>query len=177
MLCPALQALKAESITRLGWVVRLIQSEARQPAVFANAAQLAKTAGACCYACQVGLACTASCRAARPSACFFAKTSSSHTHDGLTLTDHIDICSPQSDPREQHVHPSKPEHYTPPDSASAFSSRPPMPGSCSTPCLARPAMPCGQTPAWRSTNRNRRRRAWLRCGATLPRPACSPSTA
>ncbi|KAL4457607.1 hypothetical protein ABPG75_012472 [Micractinium tetrahymenae] len=46
------QALEAESVTRLGWVVRLIQSEARQPAVFSDAAQLAKTVGACCYACQ-----------------------------------------------------------------------------------------------------------------------------
>lgn len=49
-----MQALEGESIGRLGWVVRLIQSEARQRAVFADAAQLAKTAGACCYACEVG---------------------------------------------------------------------------------------------------------------------------
>ncbi len=49
-----MQALEGESVTRLGWVVRLIQSEARQRSVFADPAQLTKTAGACCYACQVG---------------------------------------------------------------------------------------------------------------------------
>ena len=48
-----MQALEQEAGQRLSWVVRLVQSESRQQNVFANSRQLAKTAGACCYACRV----------------------------------------------------------------------------------------------------------------------------
>ena len=48
-----LQALEHEAAERLSWVVRLVQSEARQRTVFSSSRQLAKTAGACCYACRV----------------------------------------------------------------------------------------------------------------------------
>ncbi|PRW56208.1 MAG2-interacting 2 [Chlorella sorokiniana] len=44
------QALEAEAARRLPWVVRLVQAEARQRSLFASAAQLARTAAACCYA-------------------------------------------------------------------------------------------------------------------------------
>lgn len=47
------QALEGEAARRLSWTVRVIQCEARQRAAFASAAQLAKTAAACCYACTV----------------------------------------------------------------------------------------------------------------------------
>ena len=50
---PMLQALEQEAGERLSWVVRLVQSEARQRTVFLSSRQLAKTAGACCYACRV----------------------------------------------------------------------------------------------------------------------------
>ena len=45
------QALEGEAAWRLPWVVRVVQSEARQRRVFASAAQLAKTTAACCYSC------------------------------------------------------------------------------------------------------------------------------
>lgn len=48
-----LQALEAEAARRLPWVVRLVQAEGRQRSLFASAAQLARTAAACCYASEV----------------------------------------------------------------------------------------------------------------------------
>lgn len=51
------QALEQEAAQRLSWVVRLVQCESRQLAAFSSSAQLAKTAGACCYACPVCVAC------------------------------------------------------------------------------------------------------------------------
>ena len=42
---------------RLPWVVRLVQCEARRLTVFGDAAELARTAAACCYACLVGSRC------------------------------------------------------------------------------------------------------------------------
>jgi hypothetical protein len=53
------QALEAEAAERLPWVVRLVQAEARRRTAFASAAQLAKTAAACCYACTVRGVCAA----------------------------------------------------------------------------------------------------------------------